>query len=61
MKCLIKYFKRQKLLKKYKQTEEKQLSQIRLHRLFSDDPEAQSFFRHHMMCEIRCYQRLKRL
>ncbi len=58
---ILKYFKKRRLLKKYYPTVEKKVHQIYLHRMFDGDPETQKYFRHIILCELRCYNRLKKL
>lgn len=58
---LNKFFKRQRLLKKYRLTDKKRLDQIRLMTIMRDDLEFRKFYFHQIMCEIRCYNRIKKL
>ena len=61
MKCIRMYMKKLRLLKKYKQTDEKMRNDLHLAHMMKDDREFMSWFSHRRICEIRCYNRLKRL
>lgn len=61
MKELQKWFKKQRLLKKYKLTDKKMLNQIHLHEIMKDDMDFRRYHSHRVMCELRCYNRLKSL
>lgn len=59
--CIKKYFKRRRLLKKYKLTDAKMEKQVWLMRAMKDDIEFKRYYSHIVMCELRCYNRLKKL
>lgn len=61
MKCIRKHFKKLRLLKKYKPAQAKMLDDIRLQQLMRDDMEFRRYHSHIRICELRCYNRLKKL
>jgi hypothetical protein len=62
---MIKYFKKlikkQKLLKKYNKSFEDYKNHLWLIRNFKWDKKEKHWLRHNFLCEIRCYNRLKKL
>lgn len=58
---IVKYFKKRRLLKKYRSTDEKRRNDVWLLMTMKGDWEFIKFFNHQRQCERRCYQRLKRL
>ena len=61
IKYILKIIKKQRLLKKYKKGEKQWLDQRWLLKNFNWDNEAEHWFSHQFLCEIRCYNRLKKL
>ncbi len=61
MRYLLKLYKKYKLLRKYKLTDEKMLNDIHLHKLLYDNKDTLLYLRHIRYCELRCYNRLKKL
>lgn len=60
MKHILKYFKKLRLLYKYKLTYNKQQSQVYL-LMYSKDNDFKDYIIHQIHCELRCYSRLKKL
>ena len=60
MKCL-KWFKKQKLIRKYKCTDKKMLNHIHLDRLLGNKHSAVQLSLYNRYCESRCLKRLKKL
>lgn len=56
-----KYFKRLRLLKKYKLTQEKMENDLALISVLGINDGAVIYSRHIRYCELRCYNRLKKL
>jgi hypothetical protein len=61
MKTILKYFKKIRLLKKYKLTDEKMMNDLHLIKLLGRNDGAVVLSRHIRYCELRCYARLKKL
>ena len=61
MNCISKIIKRRRLLKKYKLTDKKRIDQLRLMQIMKDDMEFRRYYSHIIICELRCYNRLKKL
>lgn len=60
-KSIAKYFKKRRLMNKYKLTQEKMKKDIWVTRFYGDDIEGRRWYSHQRMCELRCYNRLKAL
>ena len=58
MKCVLKYIKKRRLIRKYTPNYS---SQLHLYNLMKDDPEFLAYYRHIIYCELRCVRRLKSL
>ena len=56
-----KLIKKQKLLKKYKKGTKEWENHIWLLTKFERDQKTKDYFEHLFLCEIRCYNRLKKL
>lgn len=61
MKCIIKYFKKRRLIKKYTPNTQSMRDQLHLLGMMKDDKEFCDFYRHRIYCELRCLNRLKKL
>ena len=61
IKYILKLIKKQKLLKKYKKGEKQWSDQIWLLKNFNWDNKTEYWFNHQFLCELRCYNRLKKL
>jgi hypothetical protein len=61
IKYILKLIKKQKLLKKYKKGEKQFSNQLWLMKNFKWDDKDKHYFTHHFLCELRCYNRLKKL
>ena len=61
IKYIKKLIKKQRLLKKYKKRDKQWLDHIYLLKNFDWSLEQEHWFRHIFLCEIRCYNRLKKL
>jgi hypothetical protein len=61
IKHIKKLIKKQKLLKKYKKGNKQYADQLWLKRNWDWDEETQHFFTHQFLCELRCYNRIKKL
>lgn len=61
IKYIKKLIKKQRLLKKYKKGEKQWSDHIWLLRNFNWDDKTNEFFKHQFHCELRCYNRLKKL
>ena len=61
IKYIKKLIKKQRLLKKYKKGEKQWSDQIWLLKNFNWDNKTEHWFSHQFLCEIRCYNRLKKL
>ena len=61
IKYIKKLIKKQRLLKKYKKREKQWSDQIWLLKNFNWDNKTEHWFSHQFLCEIRCYNRLKKL
>lgn len=61
IKYIKKLIKKQRLLKKYKKGEKQWSDHIWLLRNFNWDDKTNEFFEHQFHCELRCYNRLKKL
>lgn len=60
MKC-IKWFKKQRLLRKYKPNDRDLVNHIHLDRLLGWEHPAVALSLHYLVCKKRCYDRLKKL
>jgi hypothetical protein len=56
-----KYFKKRKLLRKYKMTNDKMMVDLLILGVLEGKPELQREYIHKRMCKLRCYNRLKAL
>ena len=61
IKYILKLIKKQRLLKKYKKGEKQWSDQIWLLKNFNWDNKTEHWFSHQFLCELRCYNRLKKL
>lgn len=61
IKYIKKLIKKQRLLKKYKKGEKQWSDQIWLLKNFNWDNKTEHWFSHQFLCELRCYNRLKKL
>lgn len=61
MNCIQKYFKKRRLLAKYKVTPALMREDLHLLKIMEDDKEFRNILSHIRACEIRCYNRLKKL
>lgn len=61
IKYILKLIKKQKLLKKYKKGEKQWSNQIWLLKNFNWDNKIEHWSNHQFLCELRCYNRLKKL
>lgn len=58
---ILKWLKKQRLLKKYKRNDKDLLNHIHLIKLLGSSHEAVKLSMHYMQCESRCYDRIKKL
>ena len=61
IKYILKLIKKQRLLKKYKKGSKQWYDHIWLLKNFKWDDDQVHYFNHQFYCEIRCYNRLKKL
>jgi len=61
MKQIRKWFKKRRLLKKYKKDLDTQLQLRTTYKMLSDMPSWQLYLLHEYQCEKRCYERLLKL
>ena len=61
MSTILKWFKKRRLIKKYKFTDKKMSDQVYLLRMMKDDKEFCDYYRHQIYCELRFLRRLKQL
>lgn len=61
IKYIKKLIKKQKLLKKYKKGSKEYSDQLWLSRNFNWSDEEKHYFTHHFLCELKCYNRIKKL
>lgn len=61
MKCITKYFKKRRLLAKYRLTSERMENDLYMLRVMGGDVEFKEYYYHVRSCELRCYRRLKKL
>ena len=61
IKYIKKLIKKQRLLKKYKKGPKQYSDQLWLKRNWDWDVETLHYFTHDFLCELRCYNRLKKL
>jgi len=61
IKHVKKIIKKYRLLKKYKKEDKDWDNQLRLETNFNWNKEDRDWFQHQFYCEIRCYNRLKKL
>jgi len=61
IKYIKKLIKKQRLLKRYKKDNKQWIDFIHLLKNWNWDKETEHFFRHEFLCELRCYNRLKKL
>ena len=61
IKYIKKLIKKQRLLKEYKKGEKQYDDQMWLLRNFDWSEDEKHLFRHYFLCELRCYNRLKKL
>jgi sarcosine oxidase delta subunit len=61
IKYIKKLIKKQKLLKKYKKGDKQWNDYVYLLKNFKWNSEEECYFTHQFSCELRCYNRLKKL
>jgi len=61
IKYVKKIIKKYRLLKKYKKTDEHWKNQLWLETHYNWTRKERIFFQHQFLCELRCYNRLKKL
>lgn len=58
---ISKWFKKQRLIRKYRRTPDKMEQDLNLLRIAGSDTEMKRYFIHQIHCELRCLARLKNL
>ena len=61
IKYILKIIKKQNLLRKYKKGDKQWNDHIWLLKTWEWSEQDKHFFKHHFACELRCYNRLKKL